>query len=53
MPYTKKRYGSKKKYHKYRRCIKEVSKGSKRYNPYAVCRASVYGKARKKIGVRF
>ena len=44
MPYTKKRYGSKKKYLKYKRCVKKVKKKGKVKSPYAICRSSIYGK---------
>lgn len=43
MPYTMKKYKSKKKYHAYKRCVNEVSEKDGTVNPYAVCRASVYG----------
>lgn len=49
MPYTKKRYGSKKKYRKYKRCVKKVKrKNSRVKSPHAICRASVYGKKKKR-----
>jgi len=49
MPYSKKRYGSRKKFNKMKRCVASVKKKSKRkVNPYAVCRASIYKKKRKK-----
>lgn len=41
MPYSKKRYGTKKEYKKYQSCVKKVKK-QEGYNPYAVCRASIY-----------
>lgn len=44
MPYTKKRYGSKTKYRKMKRCVKKVKKKGGKVNPYAVCRASIYKK---------
>lgn len=47
MPYSKKRYGSKAKYGKYKRCVKKVGRKSKSVNPYAVCRSSVYKKKGK------
>lgn len=46
MPYTKKRYGSKAKWRKYKRCVKKVAKKGEAYSPYAVCRAMLYGKRR-------
>ena len=46
MPFTKKRYGTKKKWGAYKRCVKKVKKKGKVKNTYAVCRASVYGKKR-------
>ena len=42
MPYSKKRYGTKKEWKKYKRCVKDVNKKGKVKSPYAVCRASVY-----------
>lgn len=45
MPYTKKRYGTKKKYKKYKSCLKKVMKAD--YNAYAVCRAAIYKKRKK------
>lgn len=47
MPYSRKRYGTKKQYKKYRRCVRKVRVKSKKVNPYAVCRASVYGKKKQ------
>lgn len=44
MPFSKARYGTRKKYRKYKRCTAKVKKRSKKVNPYAVCRASVYKK---------
>lgn len=48
MPYTKKRYGTQTQFKKYRRCVAKVEKklgrGKPKVNPYAVCRASIYGK---------
>lgn len=44
MPYSKKRYKSKKKWNKYKQCVKKVKKKSKVKNPYAVCRISIYGR---------
>jgi len=44
MPYTKKRYGSKAKWKKYKSCVKKVKKKGKVKSPHAICRASVYGK---------
>lgn len=32
---------------KYRRCVNKVKKKGTAVNPYAVCRASVYGKKKK------
>ena len=46
MPYSKKRYGTRAKYKKYRRCVEKV-KRKKVKSPHAVCRASVYGKKKK------
>jgi len=47
MPYTKKRYGTKKQYKAYKRCVKKVKKKGGVKSPHAVCRASVYKKKRK------
>ena len=47
MPYSKKRYGSRKKWEKFKRCVKKVKAKSKKVNPYAVCRAAVYKKKKK------
>jgi len=43
MPYSKKKYGSKKKWLKYKRCVKKVKKKKTAKNPYAVCRKAIYG----------
>lgn len=48
MPYTKKRYGTRKKWRKYKRAVAHIKKRGKVKSPYAVARASVYGKKRKK-----
>jgi len=48
MPYSNKKYKSKKKYKKYKRCVKKVKKKGKVKSPHAVCRKSIYGKKRKK-----
>jgi len=48
MPYSKKRYGSKTKYKKYKRCVKKVKKKGEVESPFAVCRKSVYGKKKKR-----
>jgi len=48
MPYSKKRYGSKTKYKKYKRCVKKVKKKGKVKSPYAVCRARIYKKKKKR-----
>lgn len=48
MPYSKKRYGTKAKWEKMKRCVKAVSKNSKKVNPYAVCKSSIYGKKKKR-----
>jgi len=47
MPYSRKRYGKKCTYKKYKRCVRKVKKKGK-VNPYAVCKASVYKKKKKK-----
>lgn len=47
MPYSKKRYGTKAKWKKMKRCVKTVSKKSKGVNPFAVCRKSIYGKKKR------
>ena len=33
---------------KLERCVEEVSKQGSKYNPWAVCTASIYGKKKKK-----
>jgi len=38
MPYSRKRYGSKEKYRKYKRLVKKLKKEKKVVNPYAVAR---------------
>ena len=42
MPYSKKRYGSKKKWKKYKKCIEELRKKGGKKNPYAICRKAIY-----------
>lgn len=38
-----------KKYKKYKRCVKKVKAKDKRVkSPYAVCRAAIYGKKKKR-----
>ena len=44
MPYSKKKYGSKKKLLKYKRCIIDVKKKGIAKSPYGVCRVSIYGR---------
>jgi len=44
MPYSKARYGTRKQFEKYRRCIKRVKKRDDVRSPYAICRVSVYDK---------
>ena len=46
MPYSKKRYGSKSKWKKYKSCVRKVKSGVR--NPYAVCRKTIFGKKRGK-----
>lgn len=48
MPYTKKRYKSKKKYKKYKRCVRKLKKKSTVDIPYAVCRVRIYGYKKKR-----
>lgn len=48
MPFTRKRYGTRAKYRKYRRCVRKVKRKSRVKSPYAVCRKAVYGKRKKK-----
>jgi len=48
MPYTKKRYGSKEKWKKYKRCVRKLKKKSTIESPYAVCRKSIYGVKKQK-----
>jgi len=43
MPFSVKRYGTRAKMNKMKRCVKAVGTRGK-VNPYAVCRASIYGK---------
>jgi hypothetical protein len=50
MPYSRKRYGSRAKYHKYKRCVRKVARKGTAVSPHAVCRASIYGKIKGKIG---
>lgn len=47
MPYSRKRYGSRIKYNKYRRLVKKLKKQGSVKNPYAVARAAIYRKKRK------
>ena len=47
MPFTKARYGTKAKFQKMKRCVKAVGTRGK-VNPFAVCRASIYGKRKVK-----
>jgi hypothetical protein len=42
MPFSVKRYGTRKKWTKYKSCVKKVKKKGTAVNPYAVCRKSVY-----------
>ena len=42
MPYSRKRYGSRKQYKSYRSCVRKVKSKKGKVNPYAVCRKSVY-----------
>ena len=48
MPYSKKRYGTKAQYKKYKRCVKKVKKRGGVKSPHAVCRKAIYKKRRKK-----
>ena len=48
MPYSKKRYGSKAKWEKMKRCVKKVAQNNPSVNPYAVCRVAIYGKTKKR-----
>ncbi len=47
MPFTKKRYGTKKKWLKYKKCVREVTAEGKVRSPHAVCRAAIYKKPSK------
>lgn len=47
MPFSKKRYGTKAKWKKMKKCVKEVSKKNRKVNPFSVCRVSVYGKKKR------
>jgi hypothetical protein len=42
MPFSVRRYGTRTKMHKMKRCVKEVKAKTTKVNPYAVCRASIY-----------
>jgi len=42
MPFSVKRYGTRKKMEKMKRCVSKVSASGSKVNPYAVCRASIY-----------
>lgn len=42
-PYSQKVYGSRKKWEKYKKCVKKVKKKGGVRSPYAICRKSVYG----------
>lgn len=41
MVYSKEKFGSRKQFDKYERCIDELKKNSS-VNPYAICRSSIY-----------
>lgn len=48
-PYSKKRYETKAKYRKYKRCVEKVRKKDKKVkSPEAICRKSVYKTVKKK-----
>lgn len=42
-PYSKKRYESRKKYRKYKRCVKKIKKKGGVKSPFAICQKSIYG----------
>ena len=42
MPYSKKRYGTKEKYRKYKRLVRKLKSEGRVKNPHAVARASIY-----------
>ena len=44
MPFSVKRYGTRAKFAKMKRCVSKVSASGSRVNPYAVCRSSIYNK---------
>lgn len=44
MPFSVKRYGTRVKMNKMKRCVKSVKAKTTKVNPYAVCRASIYKK---------
>lgn len=48
MPYSRKRYGTRKKYKKYQRCVKKVKKRGGVRSSHAICRAAIYGKKKFK-----
>jgi hypothetical protein len=41
-PYSKKRYETKEKFNKMKRCVKKLKMKNGKANPYAVCRKSIY-----------
>jgi len=53
MPFSVKRYGTRKKMEKMKRCVSKVSASGSKVNPYAVCRASIYPKKISKKAVKF
>lgn len=42
MPFSVKRYGTRAKMNKMKRCVKSVKAKTTKVNPYVVCRASIY-----------
>jgi hypothetical protein len=42
MPYSRRRYGTRRQWHKFKSCVRQVSGKDSTVNPYAVCRVSVY-----------
>jgi hypothetical protein len=44
MPFSVKRYGTRAKFAKMKRCVASVSASGSKVNPFAVCRASIYPK---------
>jgi len=48
MPFTKARYGTRAKWRKYRRCVARVKRAGTAKSPYAVCRAAIYPRKKRR-----